>query len=132
MDVGLVEAIRVGRAEIKNMQVSIHDRIMELGYEGLLGFDFLGRFQMSVGFGQTGAGVNTAKVNLTAVPRQSAGKRNNCPTPSRPPWSSGVRSYFPQSAHPSALGKFSASISNFFSSGMTCSVKSRSELSACF
>jgi hypothetical protein len=30
------------------MQVSIHDRIMELGYEGLLGFDFLGRFQMSV------------------------------------------------------------------------------------
>ena len=48
VDVGLVEAIRVGRAEVKNMQVSIHDRVMELGYEGLLGFDFLGRFQMSV------------------------------------------------------------------------------------
>jgi len=48
VDVGLVEAVRVGRAEIKNMQVSIHDRVMELGYEGLLGFDFLGRFQMSV------------------------------------------------------------------------------------
>jgi predicted aspartyl protease len=48
VDVGLVEAVRVGRAEIKNMQVSIHDRVMDLGYEGLLGFDFLGRFQMSV------------------------------------------------------------------------------------
>ena len=48
VDVGLVEAVRVGRAEIKNMPVSIHDRIMDLGYEGLLGFDFLGRFQMSV------------------------------------------------------------------------------------
>lgn len=48
VDVGVIEAVRVGRAEVKNMPVSIHDRVMELGYEGLLGFDFLGRFQMSV------------------------------------------------------------------------------------
>lgn len=48
VDVGVVEAVRVGRAEVKNMPVSIHDRVMDLGYEGLLGFDFLGRFQMSV------------------------------------------------------------------------------------
>lgn len=48
VDVGRVEAIRVGSAEVKNMHVSIHDRMIELGYEGLLGFDFLGRFQMSV------------------------------------------------------------------------------------
>jgi predicted aspartyl protease len=48
VDVGRVEAVRVGSAEVKNMHVSIHDRMIELGYEGLLGFDFLGRFQMSV------------------------------------------------------------------------------------
>jgi hypothetical protein len=30
------------------MQVSIHDRARDLGFEGLLGFDFLGFFKMSV------------------------------------------------------------------------------------
>ena len=48
VDVGLVESIKVGEAEVKNMRVSIHDRALDLGFEGLLGFDFLGRFQMSV------------------------------------------------------------------------------------
>ena len=47
-DVGLVESIKVGEAEIKNMRVSIHDFSPDPSYEGLLGFDFLGRFQMSV------------------------------------------------------------------------------------
>ena len=48
VDVGLVESVNVGGAEVNNMRVSIHDRGLELGYEGLLGFDFLGRFHMSV------------------------------------------------------------------------------------
>jgi len=47
-EVGVVEAIKVGEAEVKNMRVSIHDFSRDQRYEGLLGFDFLGRFQMSV------------------------------------------------------------------------------------
>jgi hypothetical protein len=47
-EVGVVEAIKVGEAEVKNMQVSIHDFSHDQRYEGLLGFDFLGRFQLSV------------------------------------------------------------------------------------
>jgi predicted aspartyl protease len=48
VDVGLVESVNVGGAEVNGMRVSIHDRVLDLGYEGLLGFDFLGRFQMAV------------------------------------------------------------------------------------
>ena len=48
VDVGQVESVKVGDAEVKNMRVSIHDRGYDFGSEGLLGFDFLGRFQMSV------------------------------------------------------------------------------------
>jgi hypothetical protein len=47
-EVGVVESIKVGEAEEKNMRVSIHDFSPDPRYEGLLGFDFLGRFQMSV------------------------------------------------------------------------------------
>jgi len=47
-DVGVVDVVRVGNAALKNMKVSIHDLVVDLGYDGLLGFDFLGRFQMSV------------------------------------------------------------------------------------
>ncbi|HWH76707.1 MAG TPA: aspartyl protease family protein, partial [Candidatus Binatus sp.] len=47
-EVGVVDAIRVGEAEVKNMRVSVHDFSRDQRYEGLLGFDFLGRFQMSV------------------------------------------------------------------------------------
>lgn len=47
-DVGVVDVVRVGQAALKNMRVSIHDLVVNLGYEGLLGFDFLGAFQMSV------------------------------------------------------------------------------------
>jgi predicted aspartyl protease len=47
-EVGVVESIKVGEAEVKNMRVSIHDFSPDPRYEGLLGFDFLGRFQMSV------------------------------------------------------------------------------------
>ena len=48
VDVGQVETVKVGDAEVKNMRVSIHDRVYDFGSEGLLGFDFLSRFQMSV------------------------------------------------------------------------------------
>ena len=48
VDVGQVDSIKVGDAEVKNMRVSIHDRGYDFRTEGLLGFDFLGRFQMSV------------------------------------------------------------------------------------
>jgi gag-polyprotein putative aspartyl protease len=48
VDVGRVESIRVGEAEVKNMRVSIHDSLVDRGYEGLLGFDFLSRFNMSL------------------------------------------------------------------------------------
>jgi predicted aspartyl protease len=47
-DIGLVDAVTVGKAQVRNMRVSIHNTVLNLGYEGLLGFDFLGRFQMSV------------------------------------------------------------------------------------
>jgi len=47
-DVGRVESVKVGDAEVKNMRVSIHDGSNAFGSEGLLGFDFLGRFQMSI------------------------------------------------------------------------------------
>jgi predicted aspartyl protease len=47
-EVGVVESIKVGEAEVKKMRVSIHDFSPDPRYEGLLGFDFLGRFQMSV------------------------------------------------------------------------------------
>lgn len=48
VDVGQVDSVKVGEAEVKNMRVSIHDPGYDFGSEGLLGFDFLGRFQMSV------------------------------------------------------------------------------------
>lgn len=47
-DVSQVDAIRVGAAEGKTMRVTISDRAYDFASEGLLGFDFLGRFQMSI------------------------------------------------------------------------------------
>jgi aspartyl protease len=43
-----LDAIRVGDADVKNMHVSIHDLPLNAFEEGLLGMDFLGRFQMSL------------------------------------------------------------------------------------
>lgn len=48
VDVGRVDSVKVGDAEAQNMRVSIHDFTLDPSYEGLLGFDFLGRYQMSV------------------------------------------------------------------------------------
>jgi predicted aspartyl protease len=43
-----VESVKVGEVEIQNMSVSIHDFSTDPRYEGLLGIDFLGRFQMTL------------------------------------------------------------------------------------
>ena len=43
-----LDAVRVGDADVKNMRVSIHDLPFNAFEEGLLGMDFLGRFQMSL------------------------------------------------------------------------------------
>jgi hypothetical protein len=48
VDVGVVDSVKVGAAELKNLPISIHDFSPDPRIEGLLGFDFLGRFQMSV------------------------------------------------------------------------------------
>jgi len=61
VDVSQVESVKVGAAEAKNMRVSIHDFSPDPRYEGLLGFDFLGRFQMSV---------DAAKQVMTLAPHQ--------------------------------------------------------------
>jgi len=47
-DVSVVDSITVGAAGAKNVRVTIHDFSPDPRYEGLLGLDFLGRFQMSV------------------------------------------------------------------------------------
>ena len=47
-DAAVVDAIRVGSVGLRNMPITIHDLPSTFGSEGLLGFDFLGRFQMSI------------------------------------------------------------------------------------
>jgi hypothetical protein len=48
MGIARVESVKVGEVEIKNMPISIHDFSPDPRYEGLLGTDFLGRFQLSL------------------------------------------------------------------------------------
>jgi len=48
VDIGKVDSIKVGEAEAKDLQVSVHDFSKDPSVEGLLGFDFLGRYNMSV------------------------------------------------------------------------------------
>lgn len=43
-----IETMTVGKVVVKNMRVSILDFTKDARYEGLLGFDFLGRYQMSL------------------------------------------------------------------------------------
>ncbi|MSP38549.1 MAG: hypothetical protein EXR70_08680 [Deltaproteobacteria bacterium] len=47
-DVGQIESIKVGEAAVKGLSIAIYDFSRDPNYEGLLGMDFLGRFQMSV------------------------------------------------------------------------------------
>jgi hypothetical protein len=55
-----VDSLKVGDAEVNGMPVSIHDLSQTPAFEGLLGMDFLGRFQVSV---------DTAKRVLVLNPR---------------------------------------------------------------
>jgi len=48
VSIARVESVKVGEVEIKNMPISIHDFSPDPRYEGLLGTDFLGRFQMAL------------------------------------------------------------------------------------
>ena len=48
VDIGKVDSMRVGEAEAKELQVSIHDFSKDPSVEGLLGYDFLGRYNMSM------------------------------------------------------------------------------------
>jgi hypothetical protein len=47
-DAAVVDVVKVGSVGLRNMPVTIHDLPSGFGSEGLLGFDFLGRFQMSI------------------------------------------------------------------------------------
>lgn len=47
-EIGRVESMTVGKVVVKNVVVTIHDFTNDPRYEGLLGFDFLGRFRMSL------------------------------------------------------------------------------------
>jgi hypothetical protein len=47
-EIGRIESMTVGKLVVKNVQVSIHDFVNDPRFEGLLGFDILGRFQMSL------------------------------------------------------------------------------------
>jgi Aspartyl protease len=47
-DIGLLDSIRVGASEVRNFRVSVFDHTTVPNDDGLLGFDFLGLFQMSV------------------------------------------------------------------------------------
>jgi aspartyl protease len=46
--IGHVNSIKVGAAEVSSMPVAIHDIPQVPRFDGLLGMDFLGRFQVSV------------------------------------------------------------------------------------
>jgi predicted aspartyl protease len=46
--VARVDSVKVGEAEVNNMPISIHDPFGNASFEGLLGMDFLGRFQIAV------------------------------------------------------------------------------------
>jgi hypothetical protein len=45
---GRIDSVKVGDAEMRNMLVMVHDFSPDPSYEGLLGFDFLSQFQMSL------------------------------------------------------------------------------------
>ena len=43
-----VESVKLGKMEMQNLPVMIHDFSRDPSYEGLLGFDFLSHFHMSL------------------------------------------------------------------------------------
>lgn len=57
-----VDSVKIGEAEMRNLPVMIHDFSPDPSYEGLLGFDFLSRFHMSL---------DLQKAMLVLTPRKS-------------------------------------------------------------
>ena len=49
----VIDSVKVGQAEIQQLQVSIHDFAADPSYEGLLGFDFLRNFHVSLDLQQS-------------------------------------------------------------------------------
>lgn len=58
---GRVESVKVGDAEMRNMLVMVHDFSPDPSYQGLLGFDFLSQFHMSL---------DMQKATLVLTPRK--------------------------------------------------------------
>jgi aspartyl protease family protein len=58
-----LDSIKVGDAEVNGMSISIHEISVNPQFDGLLGMDFLGRFQLSM---------DPAKSALILSPRESA------------------------------------------------------------
>ena len=57
-----VESVKVGKMERQNLLVMIHDFSPDPSYEGLLGFDFLSHFHLSL---------DLQKALLVLTPRKS-------------------------------------------------------------
>jgi hypothetical protein len=58
---GRIESIKIGDVEIRNMLVMVHDFSLDPSYQGLLGFDFLSQFHMSL---------DSQKAMLVLTPRK--------------------------------------------------------------
>jgi predicted aspartyl protease len=65
MEVAMVESMKVGTIGVKNIRVSVLDFSTDGSYEGLLGFDFLQHFQLSV---------DSEKQVMVLTPRKSDSK----------------------------------------------------------
>ena len=50
---GRIESVKIGEVEVRNMLVMVHDFSPDPSYEGLLGFDFLRHFHMSLDLQKT-------------------------------------------------------------------------------
>jgi hypothetical protein len=58
---GRIDSVKIGDAEMRNMLVMVHDFSPDPSYEGLLGFDFLNQFHMSL---------DMQKATLVLTPRK--------------------------------------------------------------
>jgi predicted aspartyl protease len=45
---GRIESVKIGEVEVRNLLVMVHDFSPDPSYEGLLGFDVLRQFHMSL------------------------------------------------------------------------------------
>ena len=63
----VIDSVKVGQAEIQQLQVSIHDFSVDPSYEGLLGFDFLRNFRVSLDLQQSTLLLSPANNNSAAT-----------------------------------------------------------------